>query len=93
MSDNHAIERRKHEQRVKLGVLVICTPWLLLGLVGLVSAGVTAAKAARLPIEEIRPLAIATLAGCALVSIVGLAITILGVAGLLATSKKAGQER
>lgn len=88
MSDTHAIERRKHTQRIKLGVLIVCTPWLLLGLIGLVSAGVTAARAARLPIDEIRPLAIATLAVCGFVSIVGVAVMILGIAGLVATGNK-----
>jgi uncharacterized membrane protein len=79
--------RRKHTQRIKLGAIVACTPWLLLGLVGLISAGVTAARAARLPIDEIRPLAIATLSVCALVSVVGLAIMILGIVGLAITGK------
>lgn len=87
MSDTHAIERRKHTQRIKLGMLIICTPWLLLGLIGLVSAGVTAARAARLPIDEIRPLAIATLAVCGVVSVVGVAVMILGIAGWLGVGK------
>lgn len=83
MSDASAIERRKHTQRIKLGAIIACTPWMLLGFVGLISAGVTAARAARLPIDEIRPLAIVTLSICALASVVGLAILILGVAGLV----------
>lgn len=87
MSDDYRIERRKHTQRIKLGIIVTCTPWMFLGFVGLISAGVTAAKAARLPIDEIRPLAIVTLSICALVSAVGLAVLILGIAGLLMTSK------
>lgn len=88
MSDTHTALRRKHTQRIKLGVIIICAPWLLLGLIGLVSAGVTAARAASLPIEEIRPLALVTLAICALASILGVAVTILGIAGLLATGKQ-----
>lgn len=87
MSDDYSIERRKHTQRIKLGVIITCTPWMFLGFVGLISAGVTAAKAARLPIDEIRPLAIVTLSICALASVVGLAILILGIAGLLMTGK------
>ena len=90
MSEHHDIERRKHTQRIKLGIIVACTPWLLLGLIGLVSAGVSAAKAARLPIDELRPLAIATLSVCALASVVGLAILILGVAGLALRPKAKG---
>ncbi len=89
MSDMPYVDpvRRKHTQRIKLGAIVACTPWLLLGLVGLISAGVTAARAARLPIDEIRPLAIATLSVCAFISIVGLAIMILGIAGLAVSNK------
>lgn len=79
---NEDPSRRKHTQRIKLGAIVACTPWLLLGLIGLISAGVTAARAARLPIDEIRPLALATLGICAFISVVGLAILILGIAGL-----------
>lgn len=89
MSENHIDpKRRKHTQRIKLGVIIACTPWLMLGLVGLISAGVTAANAARLPLDEIRPLALATLAVCAVVSVVGLAVLILGVAGLLLSADK-----
>lgn len=90
MSDSHATERRKHTQRIKLGVLIACTPWLLLGLIGLVSAGVTAARAARLPIDELRPLALTTISICALVSIVGLAVMVLGIAGLALSGKPRG---
>jgi len=90
VSEQHHIERRKHTQRIKLGVIVACTPWLLLGLIGLVSAGVSAAKAARLPIDELRPLAIATLSVCALASVVGLAIMILGIGGLALGPKTRG---
>lgn len=89
MSDMHYVDpvRRKHTQRIKLGAIVACTPWLMLGLVGLISAGVTAARAARLPIDEIRPLAIVTLSVCAFISVVGLAILILGIAGLAIAGK------
>lgn len=89
MSDTHTIDpvRRKHTQRIKLGIIVTTTPWMFLGFVGLISAGVSAAKAARLPIDEIRPLAIATLSVCALASIVGLAILILGIGGLVISGK------
>ncbi len=90
MSDSHATERRKHAQRIKLGVLITCTPWLLLGLIGLVSAGVTAARAARLPIDELRPLALATISICGAISVVGLAVMILGIAGLALTGKPKG---
>ena len=90
MSEDRDIERRTHTQRIKLGVIVTCTPWLLLGLIGLVSAGVTAARAARLPIDELRPLAIATLTVCGLVSVVGLAILILGIGGLVLRRKTGG---
>lgn len=83
MSDARTSPRRTHTQRIKLGVLIIATPWLLLGLVGLVSAGVSAARAARLPIDEIRPLAYATLGVCTLASLVGLAIAIAGLVGLV----------
>ncbi|MFI4916929.1 MAG: hypothetical protein ACIAS6_10545 [Phycisphaerales bacterium JB060] len=93
MSEHHIDpKRRKHTQRIKLGALIACTPWLMLGLVGLISAGVTAARAARLPIDEIRPLAIVTLSICALASLVGVAIVILGVAGLLAAGPSKGDE-
>ncbi|MEO1277890.1 MAG: hypothetical protein AAFV77_02925 [Planctomycetota bacterium] len=91
MSDSHATERRKYAQRIKLGVLITCTPWLLLGLIGLVSAGVTAARAARLPIDELRPLALVTLSICAFVSVVGLAVIILGIAGLAISGKPKGE--
>lgn len=91
VSDSHATERRKHAQRIKLGVLITCTPWLLLGLIGLVSAGVTAARAARLPIDELRPLALVTLSICAFVSVVGLAVIILGIAGLAISGKPKGE--
>ncbi|MEO1007002.1 MAG: hypothetical protein AAFX79_00370 [Planctomycetota bacterium] len=77
-------ERRRHAQRIKLGIIVACTPWLLLGLLGLVAAGVTSARAARLPLEELRSLSIATLAVAALVSLTGMAIAILGGVRLLA---------
>ncbi|MEQ9097388.1 hypothetical protein AY599_01235 [Leptolyngbya valderiana BDU 20041] len=88
MSEQHIDPiRRKHTQRIKLGAIIACTPWLMLGLVGLISAGVTAARAARLPIDEIRPLALVTLGISALVSVVGLAILILGVAGLAISGK------
>lgn len=92
MSDDYSIERRKHTQRIKLGVIITCTPWMFLGFVGLISAGITAAKAARLPIDEIRPLALVTLSICALASVVGLAVLILGIAGLLMTGKPKGSE-
>lgn len=94
MSETQSIDpkRRKHTQRIKLGVIVTCTPWLMLGLVGLISAGVTAANAARLPIDEIRPLALATLAVCALASLVGVAIIILGVVGLFSTRASKGDQ-
>ncbi|MCW5757148.1 MAG: hypothetical protein KIT54_07930 [Phycisphaeraceae bacterium] len=82
MSDASTNTRRKHTQRIKLGVLIVITPWLLLGLIGLVSAGVSAARAARLPIDEIRPMAIATLGVSALASLVGVAIAIAGIIGL-----------
>lgn len=87
MSDDYRIERRKHTQRIKLGVLITCTPWMFLGFVGLISAGITAAKAARLPLDDIRPLALVTLSICALASVAGLAVLILGIAGLLITGK------
>jgi hypothetical protein len=88
VSDTSAIEHRKHTQRVKLGAIIACTPWMLLGFIGLISAGVTAARAARLPIDEIRPLAIATLSVAALASLVGVAVLILGLAGLLLSKNK-----
>jgi len=87
VSDATAIERRKHTQRIKLGIIVTATPWMFLGFVGLISAGVSAAKAARLPIDEIRPLAIVTLSVCALASVVGVAILILGIGGLVMSGK------
>ena len=90
MSDANRIERRKHTQRIKLGIIVTCTPWMFLGFVGLISAGITAAKAARVPLEEIRPLAIVTLSACTLASVVGLAILILGVGGLVMSDKTKG---
>jgi hypothetical protein len=89
---NQANNRRKHTQRIKLGIIVVCTPWLLLGLIGLVSAGVTAARPARLPIDELRPVAIATISVCGLVSVVGVALTILGIAGLLLMPKPKGDQ-
>lgn len=82
MSDASTNTRRKHTQRIKLGILIVITPWLLLGLIGLVSAGVSAAQAARLPIDEIRPMAIATLGVSALASLVGVAIATAGIIGL-----------
>ncbi|UYV13830.1 MAG: hypothetical protein NCW75_05970 [Phycisphaera sp.] len=91
MSDTHTHSidpvRRKHTQRIKLGIIVTCTPWMFLGFVGLISAGITAARAARLPLDEIRPLAIVTLSVCTLASVVGLAVLILGIAGLLMSGK------
>lgn len=92
MSETQSIDplRRKHTQRIKLGIIVTATPWMFLGFVGLISAGVTAAQAARLPIDEIRPLAIATLSVCSLVSVVGLAILILGIGGLVMSGKTKG---
>lgn len=82
--------RRKHTQRIKLGIIVTCTPWMFLGFVGLISAGITAAKAARVPLEEIRPLAIVTLSACTLASVVGLAILFLGIGGLVISGKSRG---
>ncbi len=90
MSEPNTIERRKHTQRIKLGIIITCTPWMLLGFIGLISAGITAARAARLPLDEIRPLALATLGICSLVSVVGLAVLILGIAGLLLAGKSQG---
>lgn len=90
MSEPSTIDRHKHTQRIKLGVIITCTPWLFLGLLGLISAGVTAARAARLPIDELRIAALITLSICALVSVVGMAITILGLAGLLTKGKMEG---
>lgn len=78
---------RRHRQRIKLGVLIACAPWLLLGMVGLVSAGITGASAARVPLDRIMPLAIGTLAACALVSVAGVAVGVLGLMGWVACAR------
>lgn len=90
MSEPKIIERQKHTQRIKLGVIIICTPWLFLGLLGLISAGVTAARAARLPLDELRTAALITLSICTVVSAVGVAVLVLGIAGLLLAGKSQG---